>query len=248
MLIKGTPENVSLEDLEAFFNDSTETASTDDGTSTQEGVQPDINAQAQSTPDVTTTQAFAKRLKEKTEQAVTEERENIAKTMGYASYQEMISAQEKKALSDKGYDADELSPIVDELVEKRLKNDPRMQKLQEYEQKELREYGKKELAEISKLTNGEISTIDQVPQDVINLWKQTGSLKSAYMQLHGEELLTKVRAQQSRGDTSHLQSTSGAAPTESGRRPLTSEEAAVWKLFNPKMTDEEIAKKSMPKK
>lgn len=246
---EGLPENMTLEDLEALFQDvSSETApAPEEETSTNiEGTETS-EIEVKQEPDVTATQAFSKRLKEKTEQAVAQEREKIAQSMGYTSYDDMIKSQEKKTLSDKGYDADELEPIVSDLVEKRLKNDPRMQKLAQYEQRELQEYGKKELSELSKLTNGEISKIEQVPKDVVELWKKTGSLKSAYMQLHGEELITKARAQQSRADTGHLQSPSGGSPVTSNRRPLTSDEAAVWKLFNPGMSDEEIAKKSMPK-
>ena len=39
--------------------------------------------------DVTKTQAFAKRLRESTDKARNEERESIAKELGYASYKEM---------------------------------------------------------------------------------------------------------------------------------------------------------------
>lgn len=239
---KNMPDELSIEELEALFNDNGNPAPEDnDGASETE--------EHESKPqDVTQTQIFSKRLKEKTDEAVATERETIAKTMGFESYAAMIAAQQNKELTDKGYDAAELSPIVDKIVEQRLQNDPRMKKLAEYEKREVEEFGKRELAEISKLTNGEIKTLEQIPQDVVDLWKKTGSLKTAYLQLHGEELITKARAQQSKGNTSHLQNAGGSNPASTATRPLTAEEKAVWKMFNPSITDEELSKKTMPKK
>lgn len=235
------PEELSVEELEALFDDNGNPAPGDEGASTAE-------QDSKPAQDVTQTKIFSKRLKEKTDEAVATERETIAKTMGFESYAAMMTAQQNKELTEKGYDAEELSPIVDKLVEQRLQNDPRMKKLAEYEKREIEEFGKKELAEISKLTNGEVKTLEQLPKDVVDLWKKTGSLKTAYLQLHGEELIVKARAQQSKGNTSHLQNTSGSTPASTETRPLTAEEKAAWRVFNPKITDEELSQKTMPKK
>lgn len=192
-------------------------------------------------------EAFAKRLKERTEKAVLEERENIAKTMGYGSYDEMLKERQKKELEDNGLDAEQASPIIDKLVKERLDNDPRMIELEELRKKQVLEYGKKELAELTKLTNGEISKLEDVPKDVIELWKTKGSLKAAYMELHGEELILKVRSEQSKGSTKHLNSLDGSTPIVEGKRTLTDEEKAMFKFFNPDMSTEELNKKMVDK-
>ena len=47
--------------------------------------------------------------------------------MGFDSYAEMIKSREEQMLKDKDLDPDEVKPIVDELVEKRLKDDPEVE-------------------------------------------------------------------------------------------------------------------------
>lgn len=240
-------DELSLDELENLFGGNGATPTPNEEGNSQQPIEEPKKEEV--TPEnVTTTQAFAKRLKEKTEEAISTERETIAKSLGYESYSAMIKAQEDKKLRDKGFDPDEVKPVVEELVEQRIKSDPRLRELDEFKKKQVEEYGKRELAEITRLTGGEITSIEQLPKDVIELWKTTGSLKGAYMQLHGEELITKVRAQQLKGSTSHLQNPAGAPPVKTDTRPLTEEEKKVWRLFNPKITDEELSKKAVPKK
>lgn len=200
------------------------------------------------TPEnVETTQAFAKRLNEKTTKAVAEEREAIAKQMGFESYDEMVKSRETKIYNDNGLDPELVAPVVEKLVEERLKNMPEMQELAEVRAQKVREYVQKELAEITKLTNGRVTAFEQLPKDVVELWKQTGSLKNAYLQLHGEELIIEARSAQSRGTTGHMVTPSSDAPEMSNKRFLTNEEKEVWKKFFPKMTQEELDKKTVDK-
>lgn len=245
MSANGFGDELSLEELESLFSDNGATPTLNDDTTQKQTEEP---KKEEVTPEnVTTTQAFSKRLKEKTEEAIGKERETIAKTLGYESYSAMMKAQEDKVLQDKGFDPEEVKPIVDELVEKRIKSDPRFKQLDELKAKQVEEYGKRELAEITKLTGGEITSLEQMPKDVIELWKTTGSLKTAYIQLHGEELITKARAQQLKGSTEHLQNPASAPPAATNTRPLTEDEKKVWRLFNPKITDEELSKKTVKK-
>lgn len=191
------------------------------------------------------TKAFAKRLKESTEKARTEERENIAKQLGYTSYSEMLKSRENKMLEDKGLDPEEVSPIVNELVEKRLKEDPRMKELESYRQKQIEEFGKKELAEITKLTNGEITSLSQLDKNTIEQWTKTGSLKQAFLTVEGEKYILKARSQAARGTTEHLTNPPSSPPVNNGMRTLTEEEKKVWRFFNPNITEEELNKKQV---
>lgn len=191
-------------------------------------------------PEVDTTKAFAHRLKQSTDKARQEEREAIAKQLGYTSYDDLQKSREKKVLEDKGIDPDQASDVINELVQQRLNSDPRLKELEEFKKQRIKEFGEKELAEISKLTNGEITSMSQLPKEVIDLWKTKGSLKAAYLELEGEKLITKMRSEQSKGSTAHLQSASGDSPAPSGKRLLTDKEKQTWKFFNPHMTDEEL--------
>lgn len=239
-------EDLSLEELDKLFDDN----------GTQETPPAKDTANPEASPTDGTegtvkkedyTKAFAKRLKESTDKAVLNEREAIAKSMGYTSYDEMIKSREKKLMEDKGLDPEQVSPVVEELVNQRLNNDPRMKELELLRRKQVEEFGKKELAEITQLTGGEITSLSQLPREVIDLWKQKGSLKSAYMEVEGEKLITKIRGEQSKGTTSHLNGLQGGAGLPTNKRPLTSEEKQIWKLFNPKISDEELNKKTVEK-
>lgn len=205
--------------------------------------------EADKSSDVTQTQAFANRLKEATTKARNEERDSIAKELGYESYADMQKKREADLLESKGLDPKEVSPIVDELVNKRIAEDPRFKELDTIREQRVKEWAEKELNELSTLTDGRVKTLADVPKAVIDRWKQTGSLKSAYMELEGENLIRSMRAVSngaaSRGTTQHLSSPSGSPNNvHTETRPLTDKEKAVYKLFNPDVTDEELSKKT----
>lgn len=243
----------SFDELESLFgteseqesspaNDETDTSATQPTDDTV-----DTNPVETDDKGIENSKAFAKRLSEKTEQVRKQEREAIAKELGYASYEDMIKSRERKTIEDRGLDPDEVSPVIDELVKARLDNDPRMKELETLRQRQVEEFGKRELAEITKLTDGEITSLAQLPKEVLELWKKKGSLKSAYLELEGEKLILKARREQSKGSTSHLANPAGVTTPPSNKRPLTNSEKQMWKYFNPQMTDEEINKITVDK-
>ena len=111
----------------------------------------------------------------------------LQKNLGYESYDDLQKKREADLLKSKGFDPEEISPVVEELVNKRLAEDPRLQELEEFKQKKVEEWGKKELAEITTLTGGKVTKLEQLPENVIALWKQKGSLKAAYLEIEGEK-------------------------------------------------------------
>lgn len=230
----------TMEELDSLFNSEFEQEAppVNNETDSQE-----TGNDASKTDDVDTTKAFAKRLKESTDKVRREERDAIAKSLGYSSYDELQKSRENKLIEDKGLDPDEVSPIVDELVKKRLDDDPRMKELAELRKKQVEDFGKKELEEIKKLTDGEITSLNQLSKEVIDLWKKKGSLKSAYLELEGEKLITKIKGEQSKGNTSHLNVPNGSTSPKSNERPLTDKEKQMFKFFNRNISDEELNKR-----
>lgn len=226
-------------ELEELFSDElqSETPPTEQETEPQK----ETEVEDKSSAKVENTKAFAKRLKESTDKARLEEREAIAKSLGYSSYEELQKSRENEVLQNKGLDPEQASEAIDELVSKRIENDPRIKELEELRKQRVKEFGEKELQEISKLTNGEITKFSQLSKEVIDLWTKKGSLKAAFMELEGEKLITKMRSEQSKGSTSHLANPSGSAETKT-KRPLTEKEKKIWKQFNPRMTDAELDK------
>ena len=251
----------TIKDIEDFLNGEgavTPPASNDEGSP---AAQPDGGNAGQGTddkgqgtddkgaqPPVTETQAFAHRLKEATTKARNDERESIAKSLGYESYADMQTKREAELLKDKGLDPNEVSPIVEQLVQKRIAEDPRLQELDAYRQERVNAWAKQELAELSELTGGKIAKLADVPKDVIELWKTKGSLKAAYIELNGEKLIremqTGIANGQNRSTTGHMKSPQGTpAPADnSNKRPFTAKEKEVYKLFNPGVTEEELSK------
>lgn len=192
--------------------------------------------------NIDNTKAFAKRLRESTDKARAEERESIAKAMGYGSYDELTKSRERKVIEDKGLDPDDVAPIVEQLVKERIDKDPRMQELEELRQMRVQEFGKKELAEVTKLSGGEITSLNQLSPEVISAWKQKGSLKAAYLEVEGEKRIMRMMGDQSRGTTTHLTANGGSAAVPTGERNLTADEKKMYKFFNPSMTDDQLNK------
>lgn len=231
----------TIAELEQLFNSEFEQVPppVEEKTDAQ-GADDDKKEQNVPTDDIDKAKAFAKRLKESTDKVRQEEREVIAKSLGYESYEKLVKENETKKLEEKGIDPAQGSEVIDELVKQRIEADPRIKELEEYRKQRVKEFGERELAEISKLTNGEITSLAQLPKEVIDLWKTKGSLKSAYLELEGEKLITKIRSEQSKGSTDHLTNPSGNTPPPNNKRPLNDKEKAIWRQFNPRMTDEEL--------
>lgn len=237
----------TIEDIENFLNGGGTDTSSVEGKENSQVAQPngtDSNVDDTDTDDTKNeTQAFAHRLKK----AVAKERESIAKSLGYESYAQMQKSREEDMLKEKGLDPEDVSPVVEQLVNKRLAEDPRLQELEGYRQQKVNEWAKKELTELSELTNGKVTKLEDVPKNVLELWKTKGSLKAAYLELEGETLIREMRtgiaSGQSKGSTGHLQSPKGTpANNNSNKRPFTQQEKDVYRLFNPGVTDEELNK------
>lgn len=236
----------TIEELEELFNDDTSqtTPPAETNTDAQDGNNVTDDNKSN---NVETTKAFATRLKESTEKARKEERDAIAKQLGYDSYDDMQEKRTKEQIENKGLDPDEVTPIVEELLKQRLESDPRMQELESYRKQQKAEFAKKELAEITKLTDGEITSLTQLPKAVIERWAQSGSLKSAYLELEGENLLNRVKSGQNKGTVSHMQTPGGNPGANTNKRPLTEQEKQMWRYFNPGISEEELNKKYVDK-
>ena len=239
----------TLEELEALFNDGAaqETPPATEKTETQEDGKTGTEDTGNTQNNVETTKAFSERLKASTAKAVAAERENIAKSLGYDSYDALLKSKEEQVFKDNGLDASVVNPVIEELVKQRIDNDPRMKELAGYREKQIQEFGRKELAELKELTGGKIVTMSQLSREVLDEWAKSGSLVNAYMKMEGANLVRSMRGEQNKGTTDHLQNPSGSNSAPTGKRYLTDDEKRVWKMFNPKMTDEELNKKTVDK-
>lgn len=185
------------------------------------------------------TEAVSNRIKSVKKKTEAETQDRIAKELGYESYAELQKANEKKLLKDAGYDDEDINNVVNQLLEKRLASDPRLKKLEEYEEREKSNFVISQLKEINSLAGSNYTSIDQLPKDTLKLWEKTGNLKQAYLATEGESLLNK----RAKGSTlSHLADTSNSG-VGAKKRALTEEEKDIWRSVIPDITDEELSKK-----
>lgn len=236
--INGANE-LTIKEIEAFLND--------EGTATPAVIEEQTPPVVVDTEE-TITKVVAKRLREETEKVRTSERENLAKQLGFETYDAFLADRQAKMLKDKGLDPDEVAPVVDKIVQEKLAALPELKELEELRQKKVEEWALKELVELKTLTGGKLSKMEDVPADVLELWKKKGSLKSAYLELHGEKLIKEMQngiaGGQSKGSTDHLKSPQGTpgAIGENKGRAYTDEEKRIYKIFNPNVTDEQLNK------
>ena len=189
------------------------------------------------------TKAVSERINTVKKNTISETETRIAKELGYESYEEMRKANEKKMLKDAGLDENdtELMAAIDKLVEKRFSEDPRMKKIEAYEEDEKNKFVKDQLKEINELTGGKFTSIDELPKETLDMWGKIGNLKQAYLATQGSELLVKARAAKNSGTLSHL-ANGGSGSSGSKQRPLTEEEKDIYRMVMPEITDEELSK------
>ena len=189
------------------------------------------------------TKEMSKRINEVRAKTERETRDSMAKELGYESYDAMKRASEKQVLKDAGLDDSEIEPIVQKLLDKRFAEDPRMKRLEAFEAKQKESFVTEQLKEISKLTGNNYKAVNELPKEVLTLWEKTGNLKQAFLAIQGEAIIQKSLAGKQNGSLAHL-ANPGSTGVGTKERPLTDEEKAIWRMVNPDITDEELAKKT----
>jgi len=208
-------------DIDELFKD-------DEGTSTPLVVTPEKKVEL--------TEAMTKRINEvrtKTEATV---RDNIAKDLGFASYDEMLKAKDKKIITEAGYNPEEIDKIIEPLLEKRLAADPRIQRLQQLEEQDKKNAITSQLAEIEKLTGLKVKETD-LSNETLELMGKGLTLSQAYFATNP----TKISS--NKGSTDHMATGAGAGKIK--LRGMNADEKALYKSINPTATEEEINKKTL---
>jgi len=87
-------------------------------------------------------------VRKKTE---SETQDKVAKELGYENDADLQKANEKKLLKDAGLDEEDITGVVNKLVEQRIANDPRFKKIEELEAIERNNFVNTQLKEINNL-------------------------------------------------------------------------------------------------
>ncbi len=223
--------------------------SVDDLFKDPEDSQTQDNSQGQSSDDSKNdgnenlTKNMTKRINEVRRKTELEVQDRVAKQAGYASYEDMMKATERKIVEDQGYDPDEINKLLEPLIEKRLSNDPRFKKLEEIESREKDAYLSQQLAAINKISDVKYKSVNDLPDETLNLFAKGVDLKQAFYATQGEGLLSKAANKANNGSLNHL------APLPNGNgvktRGLNADEKAMYRMIIPGITEEELSKKTI---
>lgn len=188
------------------------------------------------------TKAFSKRLKEATEKARAEEREKIAQSYGYESWEVFNKAQTDSKLLDNGLDPETVRPVLENLI----KSDPRyLEGIKYKEEKEKLEseiWANNELQRMNAKYGTKISSINDLDSETIRLWNNGLSLEKAYASQHFDELQKSIieNTKSSMGSgKDHLNDTTGSSATTTNKT-VSDAEMRIFKRINPDMSEDEI--------
>lgn len=238
-------KDTSVADLEALLNADEEETPPSPETDATPGTSPAPSEpaaqKAQEPAKESETQAFARRLRESTEKARREEREAIAKQLGKSSFEELMRERETKEFEAKGLDPEAAKEVFEKMYEERIQADPRFKELDEYRAAKAKEWGDSQMKELSKLTGGKITKIEDLDEATLTRGQKEGSFVSAYMALHGAELIEEMRlngiAKQQQNTTSHLANSASTQPETKFRDPSPAEKSilAQFAQYSPEM-------------
>lgn len=189
------------------------------------------------------TQRVTNRINEVRRKTEHEVEERIAKQQGYNSYDEMLKAQEHKTFEEHGYDPDDLEKLLAPILEKRIANDPRFKKLEAYEQAEKNKYIENQLAEINKVSSNKYKSVNDLPQETLDLWSKGVDLEKAFLVTAGTDILNKRYSNTNKGSVEHMKEPESTTTVRT--RGLTEDEKNMYRHFMPGITEEELAKKTI---
>ncbi len=215
-----------------------------DAIETQEQIEQAPQSDPQSEKDITQTQAFSRRLNEATKkaraEAVEETRKNIAESFGYDSWADYLAAQQSTAISNKGYEPDEVIPLIKEA----MKSDPEYLEAMKYkaEKEELEKtlWAQNALTDLNNTYGTDFKSVDELDKETVDMWNKGVDLKKAYAANNMDSIINArvAQAKQKQSGKDHLAEPKSGAHGEV--RNLNDYELKVFKMFNPDATDDEI--------
>lgn len=177
--------------------------------------------------------AYSERLKKDREKIRLEERENLAKSFGYDSWDAYIDASTNNKLLDSGLDPESVRPVLKDL----LKNDPEYIEAMKYkaEKEELEKqiFVNTSLQELNKKFGTNFKDVDELDAETVKLWNSGVPLDKAYAANNYASIAdnaVKNAAKNIDSGKSHLTNTTGSTQ-QSSSKEYTKEELAVFGAF-----------------
>lgn len=213
------------------------------GDTVEESTPPVEETHGESSDDVTTTQAFSKRLKEETskikQEVRDEERKSIAESFGYESWDEFVKTQTDNNMLDKGFNPEEVRPLFESFK----KNDPEYQEAMKYkkEKEELEQqiWAQNCLKDLNSQFGTTFTDIKQLDEGTVKLWNQGIPLDKAYAANNYNKLFQKQEVKQQTGREHMAKPDSSAA---SAPEKIDTNELKIFRMLMPNASEEDILK------
>lgn len=206
----------------------------------------DPEQENQSTPPVEEketidkTKAYSERLNKDRERIRNEERESIAKTFGFSSWEEYKDSMMDNSLLEKGFDPEQVKPLIKEALQRDPAYIEAMKIKQEKEELEAKIWADEELKKLNSKFGLNIASTNDLGEEVIKLWNSGISLDKAYAAINYEILQNKAveKARGNKTGKEHLKDIDTGNKTEI--RKLSNEEMKYFKLINPNASEDDI--------
>lgn len=200
----------------------------------QDNVQDNAEKSQPTSPveQVDQTKAFAARLKEEKAKAKLEAREEIAKSFGYANWNEYSEAQTNSKLMDNGLDPDMVRPVLKDLIH----NDPEyleaMKFKAEKEELEKELFASNSIKELNEKFGTNYKSVNELDSETVRMWNAGTPLEKAYAANNWETIRDNaIKSIPKDNGKAHLKTITGSNEPVQGPKPITDEELRVFKMF-----------------
>lgn len=189
---------------------------------------------------VDATKAFSERLNVERSRITDEIHQETAQSFGYKTWDEFQKASKEKLITDAGLEPDKVNPVIDKIVAQHPSVIAAKEQAEQTAEATRIKSEADALFAINEKFKTELTSVDDLDEATLALYKKGVPLDKAYIAEHLDDVM-KSRAQ-SQPSKDHLQPVGSRTIQNGDVPPLTKEQIAMYKRFNPGITDEAIQK------
>lgn len=193
--------------------------------------------------DVSETKAYSERLNKDRERIRNEERNTIAKSFGFDSWDTFAQSQNNKLMTENGLDPDTVNPIIEKLLENNPKYQDALRYKKEKEELEMKIWAKDELTKLNNKFGTSYNSVDELGEDVVKAWNGGLDLQRAYAAYNYDSIAEHAKKTViATGGKDHMKSATSGSVTVTPSKQIDSATMYWMKQINPNMSDDDIKK------
>lgn len=198
----------------------------------------------EATPPVDKTKEYSERLNKDRARIKQETQAELAKAMGFESWDEMLAKKHDDTMLEKGLDPELVKPMIKEFLQQDPDYIAAMEYKKDKEAKEKEIWAQNELLKLNNKFGLGLTSIEDLDENVIKLWNSGIPLDKAYAAEHYVDLekLAMKKAIVKGNGKEHLINPGTSGNKTDKVKTLTPEELKMFKQINPYASEEEINK------